>query len=797
MSSNAGPIGRKQMRHIEQGSEVGEYRIESLVRTGSGGSVYRAEQPELGRTVAMHVPALSHGSGSRARFLEDAQLLAGLDHPNLVPVYEIGETDHRPFATVRDAPGRRLDELLRDGPLAPDRAVKISDQVASALEALDAAGATLTELPTTSVIVARENGDEHVYLSPLEASVEAEPEAPMLRPRGDGDSERSSTALARLLTRMVTGEDANGPARDRLPAPLQLVVERALAPESAYPSPSAFVEAAREAVGPAEVPLPRARVPGWALVTGAGFLLAAAVVIAWLAAFRGKDDQASVRETAPNTLVGRLEATIPLQATPGSLSIGEGTVWVATAEGTVLRIDPRRNEVVGAPIRFMEAREGENVTVRAGEGAVWVLDGTGGILTRIDPETARVTGRLRIGGILNGATVGEGSVWITRAPPGAGFREVGELIQVDPRRFTRVGAPIRTGPAAFDVEVDDGTVWTMNGGDGTITRVDIRSRRTRTVRPGSQPVNASLHGGTLWTPDPFDGTVIPLDRRLLRPPEAVIRADHPVSTAATPDAVWVAAEISPGGPSRLYRIDPRSRSLVGRPVEVGADIGWISAGLGAVWVPSRAKRALLRIVPMSPPPAAHDAAAPTRPGSLVSGPLAPGSWRADKFAAPVVFSIDEPGWMSLAPARFGFELARFDEPRVGLAISSPRQFFTPEGRVHRLERAGQLVDALTTNPNVRIIDQDRLRLGGTRANRVTFRVRQHKGYPDFCTTPCVALFPLPEVTMTAEFAVKQRMSVLSMAEGRIVVVTETEPPRQRGFSQTGSLLDTLHFESVG
>ena len=117
---------------------------------------------------------------------------------------------------------------------------------------------------------------------------------------------------------------------------------------------------------------------------------------------------------------------------------------MATAEGTVLRVDPEKNEVIGAPVRFMKARDGENVTVRAGEGAVWVLDGTGGILTRIDPQTAQVTGRLRVGGILHGATVGEGSIWISRAPPGAGFRETGELIRVDARRFARVGRPIRS-----------------------------------------------------------------------------------------------------------------------------------------------------------------------------------------------------------------------------------------------------------------------------------------------------------------------------------------------------------------
>src|SRR4029079_3012959 len=124
---------------VEPNVEVGDYRVESVVRSGTGGAVYRAEQASLRRTVALYVPASAAPSAEAAQFVDDARLLAGLDHPNLLPVYDVDVTGDRPFATVRDVGGQRLEDLLRGGAMDPRRAVSIGEQVAAALESLEAA----------------------------------------------------------------------------------------------------------------------------------------------------------------------------------------------------------------------------------------------------------------------------------------------------------------------------------------------------------------------------------------------------------------------------------------------------------------------------------------------------------------------------------------------------------------------------------------------------------------------------------------------------------------------------------
>jgi streptogramin lyase len=770
---------------LEPNGEIGEYRVESVVRSGSGGAVYQAEQSSLRRTVALYVPAPS--SPAAAQFVEDARLLAALDHPNLLPVYDVDLAYDRPFATVRSIGGRRLDDLLRDGPLDPRRAVSIGEQVAAALESLEAADVAPANLTKSVLVVDEGRGD--AYLSPLEAIVDAGPDTRILDRSTERVSHPSSVALAQLLAAMVTGSESEGRGRGRLSPPLREVIDRALARDDDPPSPSELMRAAREAVGPTAA---SGRRPGRrALVVALVALLLVAALLAAGALIRGGDGPSA------NAPVARVAATIPLQATPGSLAVTDETVWVATYEGTVLRVDPRRDEVVGTPIRFMPPRENENVTIRAGEGAIWVLDGSGGTLTRIDPGEARITGRLRIGGFLHGATVADGMVVVSRSPPNAGERQSGELVRVDAKRFRRLGRPIPVGPLALDVEVADGVAWTMNAGDGTITRVDLQTGATGTFRPSAQPIDAALHEGTLWIPDPFHGTVTPLDTRPLVGPGEGVAADHPLSVVAAAGSIWFLADTGLGtGAVRLYRIDPSTNALVGRPVELGPNVGWLAAGRNEVWARSLAKRALLKLVPTTPPPGPQVDHEPPQEGALVSGPLAPGTWRALQFAEPFDFSLDERGWISHGPTREAVELGRFAEPETTLTFYAPRQFYTAGGAVRRFDDVDEFVTALTSNRHLEVIARERVRMGGVPAVRLTVRVRPYRPFPDFCPDPCVPLFPVPGGTVAADSASRERITIASV-RGTPLVVVESESLKEEGFTDTARLLQTIRMEVSG
>ena len=88
-------------RHL--GQAFGRYRIEALIGRGGMGVVYRARDSHLDRVVALKVLSDDRASDGafRERFLRESRLLASIDHPNIVPVFDAGEHDGELFITSR------------------------------------------------------------------------------------------------------------------------------------------------------------------------------------------------------------------------------------------------------------------------------------------------------------------------------------------------------------------------------------------------------------------------------------------------------------------------------------------------------------------------------------------------------------------------------------------------------------------------------------------------------------------------------------------------------------------------
>ena len=141
--------------------KVGRYEL--LEKLGEGGfaTVHRASDPVLDREVALKLlhPELARDAVVRERFVREGRALAGVDHPNVVPVYDAGEDDGRAYLSMKLIRGRALDDILAErGPLPLAEVVEIAEQVAGGLEAVHALNLVHRDIKPANIIVEAETG---------------------------------------------------------------------------------------------------------------------------------------------------------------------------------------------------------------------------------------------------------------------------------------------------------------------------------------------------------------------------------------------------------------------------------------------------------------------------------------------------------------------------------------------------------------------------------------------------------------------------------------------------------------
>ncbi|MBV9711321.1 MAG: serine/threonine protein kinase, partial [Ktedonobacteraceae bacterium] len=120
------------------GQSLGGYQLEEEIGHGSMGVVYRGKQIALGREVAIKVlpKALARDASYVARFIREAQIIAGLNHPNIVQIYDAGQQNKLLYFVMEYVQGPTLSSLLHlDGTIPPHMAVEYAAQIADALDA--------------------------------------------------------------------------------------------------------------------------------------------------------------------------------------------------------------------------------------------------------------------------------------------------------------------------------------------------------------------------------------------------------------------------------------------------------------------------------------------------------------------------------------------------------------------------------------------------------------------------------------------------------------------------------------
>jgi hypothetical protein len=149
---------------MRPGDQLAGYRIESVLGRGGMGVVYAATQLSLNRTVALKVlPVdLRDDPVFRARFRREGEIQAAIDHPNIVTVYEAGETDEGLYLAMRRVRGTTLKHLIVAREVDGERAVRLLRPIADALDAAHAAGLTHRDVKPQNILVG--DGD-HAYLA--------------------------------------------------------------------------------------------------------------------------------------------------------------------------------------------------------------------------------------------------------------------------------------------------------------------------------------------------------------------------------------------------------------------------------------------------------------------------------------------------------------------------------------------------------------------------------------------------------------------------------------------------------
>jgi len=120
----------------QQGEQVGPYQIQTQVGQGGMATVYKAYHAQLDRTVAIKVmhQMLMDEETFVARFKREAQIVARLDHPYIIPVYDYNEHENQPYLVMKYVPGVTLKQrLMKKGPLPLNDILSIMNSVGSAL----------------------------------------------------------------------------------------------------------------------------------------------------------------------------------------------------------------------------------------------------------------------------------------------------------------------------------------------------------------------------------------------------------------------------------------------------------------------------------------------------------------------------------------------------------------------------------------------------------------------------------------------------------------------------------------
>ena len=142
-----------------ESQQIGRYMIERRLGEGRISRVYLAQDPEIDRPVAVKIlrNRLALDSGARTHFMREARVIASLDHPCIVPVYDVGEYEGQLFIVMPYMASGSLADRISENPLSELDTIKVFQDIIPALDEAHHNGIVHRDLKPSNILFDRHN----------------------------------------------------------------------------------------------------------------------------------------------------------------------------------------------------------------------------------------------------------------------------------------------------------------------------------------------------------------------------------------------------------------------------------------------------------------------------------------------------------------------------------------------------------------------------------------------------------------------------------------------------------------
>jgi serine/threonine-protein kinase len=595
---------------LEIGQSFGSYVIEEQIGEGGMGVVYKARQPEMGRPVAIKVLSAEalKVSNILERFKREVDMIAQLEHPHILPVYDYGQVNGSPFIVTRYLAGGSLSSQLRQGTVSQAQLLKCLEQVASALDYAHSLNVIHRDIKPANILF-DERGNAYLADFGLAKTME-------------GSRDLTATGGVLGTPAYMSPEQARG---DRLDGrtdvyALAVIAYEALAGRLPYQGETTWELIGKHITEP--VPSIRSVAPD--LPEAVDLVLSAAMakdreqrptqpgeLVRLLRAALAGASRQSLAEGLPPSVRQRTlaEPGLPTKMGTGVITAAEPqpaprpaarlplALWVVGAiailglvavvilgGGALLLARQSRPEVATYPV-------GDSPRALAFDGqSVWVANFFDATVARLaagdcadsDGECGQALGTYNVPDPPVALAYDGQSLWVASTVSGA-------LTRLDPangQELARFALPAL--PSAM-IHHDD-SLWLVNQFTDTILQVDGNGQQVSQHQVGQGPFGLVFAGESLWLSSQNDGNVLQLDPATGQVQATVAAGGKPGALAFDGQNVWVALEEQ----GQVVAIDPASTQITARYPAGQRPVALIVAD-GSLWVADEAGNVVLRL----------------------------------------------------------------------------------------------------------------------------------------------------------------------------------------------------------